>query len=166
MTSAEAIAIEIDDGARVEWELDALRMLVAGESAEPAWRLRGGLDWDAVDSLRLVTAAFENGRLLALAAVRPAGADGHDEPPRGALVQPTGDVVAFAEALLSTEYDADGSPSRIGLELYPEAEAVPLRAAADRSSPTRTHDGIEVTVMSFRLEGVGGSGVFERVTRA
>lgn len=164
--SADAVVLELEDGARVEWELDALRMLEAGESAEPAWRLSGELDWGAVESLRLVTAAFENGRLLALAAVRPSGAEGHDESPHGALVNPDGDVVELEEALVSTEYDAEGAPSRIGLELYTEVGAVPLRVAADRTSPTRTHDGIEVTVMSFRLEGVSGSGVFERVARA
>jgi hypothetical protein len=163
--SADAVVLDVGNGARVEWETDALRMLEAGESAEPAWRLDGKLDWDRVESLRLVAAAFENGRLLALAAVRPTGAKGHDQLPRGALVQPTGEVVELAETLLSTEYDADGAPSRIGLELYPELGSVPLRVAGDRRSPTVTHGGIEATVMSFRMDGVSGSGTFERVSR-
>jgi hypothetical protein len=164
--SADAVVLDVGSGARVEWEIDALRALEAGESAEPAWRLDGDLDWNGVESLRLVAAAFQNGRLLALAAARPAAAAGHDELLRGALVQPTGEVVELAETLLSTEYDADGAPKRIGLELYPEPSSVPLRVAADRRSPTVAHDGIEATVMSFRMDGTSGAGVFERVSRS
>jgi hypothetical protein len=82
------------------------------------------------------------------------------------MVQPTGDVVVLAEALLSTEYDADGAPSRIGLELYPDHDSVPLRVAADRASAARVDGGAESTAMSFRMEGASGAGVFERISRA
>jgi hypothetical protein len=165
--SAETVALELGpDGARIEWEPDSLRTLAAGESAGPAWRLEGELDWNAVESLRVVSAAFEDGRLLAVVAPRPAGAEGHDAAePRGVLVQPDGEVVELAEALLSTEYDADGAPSRIGLELYPEPEGIPVRVAADREAPARAGDGSETTAMSFRMEGARGAGLFERISR-
>ena len=164
--SADALALELEPGgARIEWEADALRTLAAGESADPAWRVEGELDWDALESLRVVSAAFEDGRLLAVAVPRPAGAEGHDAPPLGALVEPDGEVVELAEALLSTEYDADGAPTRIGLELYPEGDAVPLRVAADREAPARLDDGAEATTMSFRMDGARGSGLFERISR-
>jgi hypothetical protein len=165
--SAEAVALEIGlDGARIEWSPDALRALAAGGSAEPAWRLAGEIDWSALESLSVVSAAFDDGRLLALVAGRPAGAEGHDAPPRGVLVQPDGEVVELAEALLSTEYDAEGAPSRIGLELYPELGGIPLRVAADRVSPPRAGTGAGATAMSFRLEGANGAGLLERVSRA
>jgi hypothetical protein len=165
--SAEAVALEIGlDGARIEWSPDALRTLAAGGSAGPAWRLAGDVDWGALESLSVVSAGFEDGRLLALVAGRPAGAEGHDAPPRGVLVQPDGEVVELAEALLSTEYDAEGSPTRIGLELYPELGGIPLRVAADRVTPSRAGAGAEATAMSFRLEGANGAGLFERISRA
>jgi hypothetical protein len=164
--SADALGLDLDaPGVRVEWELAALRALADG-STQPAWRLAGEPDWDALESLRVVSAAFEDGRLLAVAAARPVAADGHDAAePRGILVEAGGEAVEVAEALLSTEYDADGAPSRIGLELYPRPGAIPLRVAADRESPTRVDDGAEATAMSFRMEGARGSGVFERVSR-
>ena len=165
--SAEAVALEIGvDGARIEWSPDAQRALAAGGSAEPAWRLASEVDWDALESVSVVSAAFEDGRLLALVAGRPAGAEGHDAPPRGVLVQPDGEVVELAEALLSTEYDAEGAPSRIGLELYPELGGIPLRVAADRISPPRVATGAEATDMSFRLGGANGAGLLERISRA
>jgi hypothetical protein len=164
--SADALVLELEPaGARIEWSPDALRALASGEPAEAAWRLEGDVDWEAVESLGVVSAAFEDGRLLALVASRPAGAVGHDAAsPRGVLVQPDGEVVELAEALLSTEYDAEGAPSRIGLELYPELDGIPLRVAADRMSPARLDAGAEATPMSFRLEGTDGAGLFERVS--
>ena len=35
------------------------------------------------------------------------------------------------EALLSTEYGPDGRPRRIGLELYPAADSIPIRVAGE-----------------------------------
>jgi hypothetical protein len=166
--SADAFALEIEiDGARIEWSPDALRALASDEPAETAWRLDGDVDWGVVESLGVVSAAFEDGRLLTLVASRPAGAEGHGAaPPRGILVQPDGEVIELAEALLSTEYDSEGAPSRIGLELYPELDGIPLRVAADRISPARLDAGAEATPMSFRLEGTDGAGLFERVSRS
>ena len=163
--SAEALAVELD-GARIEWETDALRALAAGGPAGAPWRLEGELDWEAFESLGVVSAAFEDGTLLAVVAARPAGAAGHDSPPLGALVLPGGEVVELAEALLSTQYDSEGAPSRIGLELYRELDAIPMRVAADRESPAQARDGGETTPMSFRLEGAGGSGLFDRIKRS
>ena len=164
--SADALVLEID-GARIEWSPDALRTLASGEPAEAAWRLEGDVDWEAVESLGVVSAAFEDGRLLALVASRPAGAEGHDAAaPRGVLVQADGEIVELAEALLSTEYDSEGAPRRIGLELYPELGGIPLRVAADRVSPARLDAVASAPAMSFRLEGESGAGLFERLSRS
>ena len=157
--SADALAIEIDSGARIEWAPDALRDLAAGPGgASPRGGSRATSTGTRSSRCGIVSAAFEDGRLLALVAGRPAGADGHDEPPRGLLVQPSGEVVELDEALLSTEYDSAGAPSRIGLELYAEPAGIPLRVAADRAAPARVDDGAEATPMTFRLEGLGGIG--------
>jgi hypothetical protein len=158
------LAVDID-GVRVAWDEDALRDLAAGAS-DPAWRLDGEPDWGALESLRVVSAAFEDGSLLALAAPRPAGAGGHDAHPRALLLQPNGEVVEMTEALLSTQYDADGAPSRIGMELYRAPDALPMRVAADRRAPAQVADGAERTAMAFRMEGFQGAGVFERISRS
>ena len=172
MPSAESITLTVGpngEGARVEWAPDALRALAGAAEPAAAWRLEGELDWDAIESLRVVSAAFEDGRLLAVVAVRPAGAAGHDQQHlRGVLIEPEGEVFELAEALLSTEYDAAGAPARIGLELYtdPDPDAVPLRVAADRERPgTETEPGRTAIPMGFRLEGARGDGLLELVTR-
>ena len=172
MASAEPIALDLGtNGTRVEWAADGVRALGAADPAEPGgpvWRLEGELDWEAVDSLRVVSAAFEDGRLLALVAVLPAGAAGHDEAVlRGALVEPDGEVLELAEALLSMQYEANGSPSRIGLELYTDPEAVPLRVAADREQAEAAAEGARAVIpMTFRMEGARGSGLLELVSGA
>jgi hypothetical protein len=170
MAAAEAIALDLQpDGPRVEWAPENLRSLAtAGDLAAPAWRLEGEPDWDSIGSLRLVSAAFEDGRLLALAAAQPAGAEGHGEARvHAALVEPEGEVIELADATLSVQYDASGAPSRIGLELYTDPEAVPLRVAADREEGDgESGEGREATPMAFRMEGAQGSGLFELVSRS
>jgi hypothetical protein len=135
---------------RVVWDADALRSLeTAAES--PPWRLDGEVDWSANEALRVVSAGFEDGAVLAVAALRPAGAAGHDaDTVAGVLVEPDGSDRAMHEVLISTETGPDGRVRRVGLELYEEEELMPLRVAADG-------DGL----MEFRLEGRRGHGRFD-----
>jgi len=171
MANADPIALDIFPGdARVEWQRDGLSALAGPDAQarmEAGWRLDGEPDWEAIESLRLISAAFEDGRMLALVTTRPTRADGHDEAyVRGALVQANGEVVELAEALLSIEYDAGGTPARIGLELYTYPEAIPLRVAADRSADRADQDeSPHAIAMSFRLEGSQGAGLLELVSR-
>jgi hypothetical protein len=167
MASAEPIGLEVpsgDEGVRVEFDPERIRAL--GGGSDGCWRLVGELDPKQVTVLRVVCASFEDGRLLALAATRPARAVGHDEDSvRAALVDPEGSVVRMAEALLSTEYDSEGRPARIGLELYVDPDATPLRVAADRDeAAARGSGGDRATPFSFRMEGVAGAGRLELVT--
>lgn len=170
MAGADPVTVSVGPngaGAQVEWAPDALRALAGAEGPTSAWRLESEPDWSAIESLRVVSAAFEDGRLLALVAARPIGAAGHDgQNPRGVLIEPDGELVELAEALLSTEYDSSGEPARIGLELYADPDSVPLRVAADRLRPgAQTKPGRTAIPMVFRLEGALGDGLLELVTR-
>jgi hypothetical protein len=168
MASAEPIGLEVPSGdgrVRVEFDLERIRALDGG--SDGCWRLVGQLDPKQMTVLRVVCASFEDGRLLALAAARPAGAAGHGEDSvRAALVDPEGSVVRMAAALLSTEYDSEGRPARIGLELYVDPDATPLRVAADRDEAAAARGAGEdrATPLSFRMEGVTGAGRLELVT--
>jgi hypothetical protein len=174
MTSAEEIAVALDGGdgngnLRVEWDPDRLRALDGGP-ADEGWRLEGEIDWSRTGSLRVVSAAFEDGALLALAALRPAGAAGHDaETVRAVLVEVDGGPAELERALISTEYDGAGNVARIGLELYPDAEEPPLRVSAerrDKTSAATRQAGRESTRLSFRMEGKPGAGVLDVLTTA
>src|SRR3954468_18191557 len=109
----EAVALEFETPAgeslRFEWTPPGFAALDgATVPEEPVWALAGQLDWDEVEGLRVVSARLEDGRVLAIVALRPRGAGGHgEELVAGAL----GDGDSFAQlerSLLSTEYGSDG----------------------------------------------------------
>ena len=139
-------------GARVVWDLERLRAV--GPGGEAAWRIETEPDWSAVEALRLLWASFEDGSGLAVAALRPTGAAGHDaEAVAGFLVDPEGEPRPLQEVLISTEHGPDGAPRRLGLELYEEEGAIPLRVAADGERE-----------VSVRIDGRAGKGRYEVLT--
>jgi hypothetical protein len=159
--SAEEVAIELasptGEPLRVEWP--------AGPSpGEAPWRLRGRLDWDAVEALRIVSATLPDGRGLALAALRPAGASGHGEEAIGAALIARGAAEPVEEALFSVEHGGDGLPRRVGLELYADPDALPLRIAADVTDASREREDGVVHLragLDVRLEGKRSTGLYE-----
>ena len=175
MPSGERLVLELDPAGgpalRVEWDVDALRERGAAEGqpgtaeAPPAWRLEPGPDWESASALRLISATFDDGALLAVAALRPRGAAGHDADAVGAiLVSPEGEVTRPHEALLSTEYGPDGTARRLGLELYRDPAGPPVRIAADRIAGTGA--GGEQTALTLRMDGTPGTGLHEQIPAA
>jgi hypothetical protein len=167
---ADGIRLGFGEGLGIEWEVDALMRAAdaADPAAPPAWELAGELDWEEVESIRLIIgAADETG--LAVVVARPAGASDHGEDAVvAALVEPTGPSGA-EEALLSSEYDADGALRRFGLELWLESGAG-KRIAADRSGQLAS-GGVgaltrEVTPLAIRVDGREGRGLHELVRPA
>ena len=170
---SEELALEFTDPAgvplRIEWRTEALMTLdPAAQDREPVWRLGGELDWDEVEALRIVSGHLDEGIVVAIAALRPAGASGHgEEIVAGAL----GDSQApsrLSEALLSTEYGADGLPSRIGLELYRDDGALPTRIAGDVTATAASEQGGVrrlSAALALRSSGDTGAGVFDLLSR-
>ena len=161
----EAVALEFTDPAGdallVEWEAEALAALVAPTAdAEPVWRLSGEVDWDEIEGLRIVSGRLGAERLLAIASLRPKGAEGHGEE---ALAGALGSVTQFDqldEVLLSTEYGADGAVRRIGLELYRDEAVLPLRIAGDVIARNReVSGGVRRDSAAFELRGGGDEGI-------
>lgn len=163
----ETVAVELASPAgeplRIEWAAAALA--AAGQaSGEAGWRLEGELDPDAVDALRVVSAALPDRRGLALAALRPAGAAGHGEEVVAALLVAGGVAESVAEPLLSVESGADGLPRRLTLELHTGADAMPLRVAADVTAAARHREGGLDRVhaaLEVRLDGKRSGGAYE-----
>jgi hypothetical protein len=172
MTEAEPVAIFLEDpdlgvSLQLAWDRDAAESLATREAADSAaspWLVEAELDWRAVEALRLVSAVFDDGRALALAALRLRGAQGHDRDATACRLDESGEPVGLIDALLSTEYDATGLPRRIGVELWTEADSPPARVAANREGAVHVREnGVhrELARMAFRLEGSGGSGTYE-----
>jgi hypothetical protein len=174
MPSGERLILELDPAGgpalRVEWDVDSLRErgTASGQqgTAEtpPAWRLEPGPDWEGARALRLISATFDDGALLAVAALRPRGAAGHDADAVGAiLVSAEGEVTRPHEALLSTEYGPDGTARRLGLELYEDSAGPPVRIAADRIAGAGDRAGGEQTALTLRMDGTPGTGLHELI---
>lgn len=172
MPNGETLALELGaaDGPtlRVEWDLGALRELSAGSrppgatDARPSWRLEAEPGWDRAGVLRLISASFDDGSLLAVAALRPLGVEGHDAEAVGAvLVAPQGEAARLHEALLSTEYGPDGKARRLGLELYESSTDPPIRVVADRVADAGENADSERSALTLRMAGTPGAGLYE-----
>ena len=116
---------------------------------------------------RSIGIVFADGGLLALSAVRPGGSDAHgDEEIAAVLCGPDGAPVEVSEALLSTEYGADGVQRRATLELWIDDDGQPLRGAGTLISATSVRrPGLSTEIAFFRwaLEGREGLGHYEVV---
>jgi hypothetical protein len=170
---SEVVAVEFEspngEALRVEWPAEALSEQTGAGTGDRPWRLDGEIDWDEVEALRVLGAGLGDGRAVALAALRPAGAGGHgDELVAGVLVI-DGEVEELAETLLSTEYGPDGLPRRVGLELYRPDDPVPLRVAADVQEAWAGRDGGLKNVraaLTVRRDGKAAPGRLEILTPA
>jgi hypothetical protein len=117
---------------------------------------------------RAIGIVFSDGGLLALSAVRPPRSKGHgDEHVAAVLCGPDGAPVEVSEALLSTEYGADGVQRRATLELWVDGEeAQPLRGAGTLISSAKVQrPGLVSEIAFFRwsVEGREGLGHYELV---
>jgi hypothetical protein len=166
------LEFEAPDGEklRFEWDEDALAGLDAGsESAQPPWQLVGEVDWDEIEAIRVISARFDGGDTLAAASLRPAGAAGHGEEVAVVVLGSEEGVESVPDALISTEYDAEGKPRRLGLELEVEGQRLPLRVAADVAGVSeRVDGGINHlrSVLHIRRSGGDGTGLYEILTPA
>jgi hypothetical protein len=173
-TMTEAVAVEFADPGgdplRVEWRVDALAALDPVRAPEaPIWRLGGELDWDQVEALRVLSGRLADGRLIALAALRPAGAAGHGDELLSGMIGPPGELEQLAEPLVSTEYGGDQVPRRIGLELYRDPDGLPLRITAEATASTTSKDaGVRrvSTLLALRASGETGTAVLDLLDRA
>lgn len=117
---------------------------------------------------RSIGIVFSDGGLLALSAARPAGANGHgDEQVSAVLCGPDGAPVEVSEALLSTEYGADGVQRRATLELWVDGEGgQPIRGAGTLISAAKVQQpGLHSEIAFFRwsVEGREGLGHYELI---
>jgi hypothetical protein len=132
----------------------------------PSWELISEPDWTRLEGIRLVSAAFEDGAVLGVAAIRPRDARGHgDDAVAARFIDADGLQFATSEALVSVEYGPERRPRRMGIELWPDPDSPPLRIAADREPREEPAgaNGRDVVPMTFRIDGVTGSGTYETV---
>lgn len=125
-----------------------------------------------LDSLRLVAAWFGDDEGVALLALRPRKARGQETDHISASLIESAVARTVIDPRLSTTYDGDGVPARVGIELWvsepgedPEAPTErPLRLAGEAvGAPTTfAYHGLELRAQPFRWHGHGrdGAGVY------
>jgi len=157
--------MDLAPGLQVSWDdLEAIRSGLGSDEPASLWRLEGDLGANHA-AVRVLTGATRKGALLLLAGARPEGAGGHDaENPQAVIVSRSGEVEKIDEALLSTQYAADGAIERFGLELYGEGDDYPVRGAGDATSTSAADEGTvrrERALLEFRLDGEAGTAVLD-----
>ncbi len=165
--ATDEVAVGFDQLCRVRG-----RALIDGaERAVDCPGLRGAhgdLDLRAYKSVRRVCAWFGSGHAIALLALRPRKAKGHNRDLVTAALLDAGAATVVAEPRLSTTYTADGVPARAGLELWlnndEDGEQYPRRAAGEAVGPGAPvrDEGLEVRAELFRWHrrGEEGAGVY------
>ncbi len=162
---SETVSVEFaapsGDELRFDWDLGRLRSLDPAVTDPPLWRLSGELDWDEVDRVRVLSASYESGSMLTIAAIRPAGVAGHgEEAITGLVIDPERGPEQLGEVLFSAEHGAEGALERIGLELYRHESGLPIRVAGEPTAVESHPDGrVDHRHYVLSLRGPDGAGV-------
>jgi hypothetical protein len=156
-------AVNLDGGVRVEWDASKLAVFATPDAEsvpERPWELTGTApDWKRWSSMRILSAAFEDGAFVTFAALRPRKAKGHDEDSAEALLVRDGAPARFEDFLLSIQFDGAGELRRLNVEAWLDADAVPMRLSGDvvaRETGGIGPDSLQVSLVQAHLSGKAG----------
>ena len=128
----------------------------------------GAPDWKRIALARTVTAWTDDGRGVALSAVRPAKASEHGSEAVWAALLESGQPVA--DPRLSTTYDAEGRQRRAGIELWVgEEDPYPRRGSGEVLCGSTLDLGqlrLDCAFFAWRLDGVEAVGRYDLLRRA
>jgi hypothetical protein len=129
----------------------------------------GAPDWTRLSEARTVAAWFGEDLGIAMSAVRPERAAGHDEDATWAALI-SGEPLRVAEPRLSTTYDAAGRQRRAGLELWmSDDEAYPQRISGEVHCGSTLDLGqlrLECAFFTWTMDGRAGVGRYDVLRRA
>ncbi|HEY4279874.1 MAG TPA: hypothetical protein VGM91_16735 [Conexibacter sp.] len=134
----------------------------------------GAPDWTQLDLTRTLSVWLDDDHGVTLTAVRPRGADGHEEELVSAFLLQD-EPVAIDDPRLSTAHGADGRHERAGLELWisdsddEDDQRAPLRAAGEAVCGTTFELGelrLDCAFFTWRMEGRRGVGRYDLLRRA
>jgi len=168
---ADGVRSELEDGfdelVTVQGRIEERPVQCLGRRGE-----RRSLELADYESIRDVSAWFAADDGVALLAARPRRSRGHEAELLTVSAFETGRSLPIADPRLSTAYDADGSPSRAGLELWleqpddteEETHHPPYRAAGEAASaPATAATGsfsVEGRLFRWHWRGKDGAGVY------
>lgn len=116
-------------------------------------------DESKVGSARLVAVWLENGETYTLTALRPGGAKGQDKDEITVVLPEAEPALEVFDPRLSTEYTADGTPRRFGIELWlgddPDGDQHPVRLAGEAPEATAPISNGRLSVHPMQAHGAG-----------
>ena len=125
--------------------------------------------WDEVDSLRSISALFDEDHAFLAIGRRPRGALGHDAEQTAAWLLNDGEAVAIEDARISTVYDGEGRQRSAGLELWLADEDHAVRGSgtvvAGSSLQLEAAD-VHAAIFRWRIGNREGAGAYELMTRS
>jgi hypothetical protein len=125
-----------------------------------------GDDLRSLDSVRVISALFEDDYGLTLLSCRPQGATGHEHDLVTGAVCEKGSCLPVSDPRLSTTYTSEGLPARVSLEFWlGEGEEQYLRRAAGESvAPAAALESPDLEARAagvrWHSRGLAGRGVY------
>lgn len=130
---------------------------------------RAAPSWDEVDSLRSISALFDERHAFLAIGRRPRGALGHDAEQTTAWLLNDGEAVTVEDARISTVYDGEGRQRSAGLELWLADEDHAVRGSgtvvAGSSLQLEAAD-VHAAIFRWRIGDREGAGAYELMTRS
>jgi hypothetical protein len=128
-----------------------------GETVKPP-------EWEQLDALRSISAAFDGENAVLALAQRPRGVPGHGDEKVAAWLLRDGEPHDVEDGRISTIYDGEGRQRGASLELWMPGEEFPRRATGTVVAGSSLQlEGLSVHVAFFRwrMEDREGAGAYE-----
>lgn len=169
--SAQTSPIGFETPTGLNVGLQILRFSTEGPGPDDGFDASGigwsfGGETDGIASLRTAWFLLKDASAFFLFAVRPEGASDHAAEQVGAArIRKDGELTAYGEPLLSTEYDSAGSHTRATLELWPDdPETIAERGAGQQvvgASAEGAGGELHAARFTWAMGGVPGIGGYE-----
>jgi hypothetical protein len=122
-----------------------------------------GVVLDGQDSIRLFSSWFPAGHEIAVLSIRPKGAKGQDRDSIAVAARGEEHPLVF-DPRLSTTYDHDGDPRRVGVELWlgddEDGELWPRRVAGGSTGSRVGRPGFSAYAFECTSRGEQGAGIY------
>jgi hypothetical protein len=128
----------------------------------------GAPDWERMALARTLGVWAGEDLGVSLLAIRPDGADRHDQESITAFLYEGGEPLRVLEPRLSTAYDGEQRQRRAGLELWTDEESHPRRAAGEIVCGTSLDLGrlrLDCAFLRWHMEGREGVGRYDILRR-
>ena len=125
-------------------------------------------EWEQLDALRSISAAFDRQNAVFALASRPRGVAGHGLEKVSAWLLRDGEPYDVEDARVSTVYDGEGRQRGAGLELWMPGEEFPRRTNGTVVAGSSLElEGLSVHIAFFRwrMEDREGAGAYEMWVR-